>query len=100
MQRILIQIDDRKDDDGFYPLDKLIFSKKFLYTIESEIKLYSSILITTGCLGLISQLLNAFERKQARETQKMKNNENVSALFETLKNNKNQNVRIKENIRI
>ena len=81
MKRILGQINDRKDEDGFYPLDRLIFSKKFLYTLESDIKLYSSILITTGTLGLVAQILTFFEEKFAKNTKKTKNkDENVSAL--------------------
>ena len=84
MQRILTQINDRKDEDGFYPLDKLIFSKRFLYTIESDVKLYSSMLITTGFLGLISQVLNSYERKQEEQTKN--EDEIVSALFKMKKN--------------
>ena len=91
MQRILTQIGDRKDEDGFYPLDKLIFSKKFLYTIESDVKLYSSMVITTGCLGLISQFLNAYERNKAKETKN--EDEIVSAIFK-MKKNQIQNIRI------
>ena len=93
MQRILTQINDRKDEDGFYPLDKLIFSKRFLYTIESDVKLYSSMLITTGFLGLISQVLNSYERKQEEQTKN--EDEIVSALFKMKKkSNRNQNIRI------
>ena len=65
---------DQIDQDGFFPIDKLILSKQFIYELESELKTFFSINITICISGFFIQTMALsyeylFTKKKTEKTE-------------------------------